>query len=115
MGVVLFQIVTLGLTRKPAENSCLDGRCQGRHILPVMLSSLTKAGLWFWKAQWGDENGSRGADDCEVLFRWGVRHEARNGDGKGKVTSRVVENWRLWNEIIRAFEHLLGEDRGNIE
>lgn len=54
-------------------------------------------------------------DDYQVVFRWGVKYEAPKGDGKGKVTWQVGENWRPGNEIIRAFEDLLGEDRGNME
>ncbi|KAK4244744.1 hypothetical protein C7999DRAFT_17010 [Corynascus novoguineensis] len=55
------------------------------------------------------------ADDCQVMFRWGVKYEAPKGDDKGKVTWQVGENWRPKDEIIRAFEDLLGEDRDNME
>jgi hypothetical protein len=55
------------------------------------------------------------ADDCQVMFRWGVKYEAPKGEDKGKVTWQVGENWRPNSEIIRTFEDLLGEDRDNIE
>ncbi|KAH6838501.1 hypothetical protein B0I37DRAFT_387044 [Chaetomium sp. MPI-CAGE-AT-0009] len=54
-------------------------------------------------------------DDYQVTFRWGVRYEAPKGDEKGKVTWQVGDNWRPGNEIIRAFEDLLGEDKDNME
>ncbi|KAH6845708.1 hypothetical protein B0I37DRAFT_191163 [Chaetomium sp. MPI-CAGE-AT-0009] len=45
-----------------------------------------------------------------VMFRWGVRYDAPNGDGngKGKVTWQVGEGWRPAKEVIRAFEDLVG-------
>ena len=45
----------------------------------------------------------------------GVKYKAPKGDGKGQVTWQVGENWRPKNEITRAFEDLLGKDRGNME
>ncbi|KAK3293376.1 uncharacterized protein B0H64DRAFT_211507 [Chaetomium fimeti] len=53
--------------------------------------------------------------DCQVMFRWGVKYEAPKGDEKGKVTWQVGESWMPGTEIMRAFEHLLGEDRDNVE
>jgi hypothetical protein len=44
-----------------------------------------------------------------------VKYEAPKGDEKGKVTWQVGESWMPGTEIMRAFEHLLGEDRDNVE
>ncbi|KAK3896719.1 hypothetical protein C8A05DRAFT_48355 [Staphylotrichum tortipilum] len=49
----------------------------------------------------------------------GVRYEApaAGGDGKGKVTWHVGEDWRPDDEVIRAFEDLVGgqDGEGNME
>ncbi|EAW16719.1 uncharacterized protein NFIA_060750 [Aspergillus fischeri NRRL 181] len=52
-----------------------------------------------------------------VMFRWGVRYEAPavGGDGKGKVTWQVDEDWRPEDGVIKAFEDLVGGDGGNME
>jgi hypothetical protein len=50
-----------------------------------------------------------------VLFRWGLRYDAPRGDVKGKVTWQVGERWRPENEVIRAFQNLVGEDEGSME
>jgi len=49
-----------------------------------------------------------------VMFRWGVRYEAPavGGDGRGKVTWQVGEDWRPEDEVIRAFEDLVGGEGG---
>ncbi|KAK6213601.1 hypothetical protein QIS74_09603 [Colletotrichum tabaci] len=49
-------------------------------------------------------------EDETVMFRWGVRYEAPKGDGRGKVTWHVAEDWRPVDEVIRAFEDLVGGD-----
>ena len=54
-------------------------------------------------------------EDETVIFRWGVRYEAApavggGGDGKGKVTWQVGEDWRPEKRVIKAFEHLVGGD-----
>ncbi|KAI0435799.1 hypothetical protein F4803DRAFT_280972 [Xylaria telfairii] len=59
----------------------------------------------------GSDDAPPSADNETVMFRWGVRYDAPNGDGKGKVTWRVGEDWRPGDEIIRAFEDLVGGDR----
>ena len=49
-------------------------------------------------------------EDETVMFRWEVRYEApAGGDGKGKVTWQVGEDWRPDDEVIRAFEDLVGK------
>ncbi|KAK0718700.1 hypothetical protein B0T21DRAFT_295904 [Apiosordaria backusii] len=52
-----------------------------------------------------------------VMFRWGVRYEAPavGGDGKGKVTWQVGEDWRPEDGVIKAFEDLVGGDGENME
>ncbi|OBT65313.1 hypothetical protein VE03_04597 [Pseudogymnoascus sp. 23342-1-I1] len=47
-------------------------------------------------------------DEETIMFRWGVRYDAPKGDGKGKVTWQVGDDWRPGDEIIRAFEDLVG-------
>jgi hypothetical protein len=50
------------------------------------------------------------------MFGWGVRYDApAPGDGKGKVTWQVGEDWRPDAEIIKAFEDLVGGDGENME
>ncbi|KAK3900485.1 hypothetical protein C8A05DRAFT_45689 [Staphylotrichum tortipilum] len=50
-------------------------------------------------------------EDETVMFRLGVRYEApAGGDGKGKVTWQIGEDWRPEDEVIRAFEDLVGKD-----
>jgi hypothetical protein len=50
-----------------------------------------------------------------VMFRWGVRYDAPKGDGKGKVTWQVGEDWRSEDEVIAAFEDLVGGKGENME
>ncbi|KAH6651433.1 hypothetical protein BKA67DRAFT_570930 [Truncatella angustata] len=63
----------------------------------------------------GSDDAPASAEDGAVLFRWGVRYNAPIGDGKGKVTWQVGEDWRPSDEIMRAFEHLVGVDSENME
>ncbi|OBT98125.1 hypothetical protein VE01_03824 [Pseudogymnoascus verrucosus] len=64
----------------------------------------------------GSDDAPPSIDDKEtILFRWGVRYDAPKGDGKGKVTWQVGEDWRPEDEIIRAFEDLVGGDGENME
>ncbi len=63
----------------------------------------------------GSDDAPPSAKDETVLFRWAVRYDAPKGDGDGKVTWKVGENWRPGNEIIRAFEDLVGGDGKNME
>jgi hypothetical protein len=49
------------------------------------------------------------------MFRWGVRYDAPKGDGKGKVTWQVGKDWRPDDEVIAAFEDLVGGEGGNME
>ncbi|KFY14149.1 hypothetical protein V492_02826 [Pseudogymnoascus sp. VKM F-4246] len=50
-----------------------------------------------------------------VMFRWGVRYDAPKGDGKGKVTWQVGEDWRPEEEVIAAFKDLVGGEEENME
>jgi hypothetical protein len=58
-------------------------------------------------------------EGISIMFRWGVRYEAPaedGGDGKGKVTWHVgKEGWRPDDEVIRAFEDLVGGQAENME
>lgn len=63
----------------------------------------------------GSEDAPPSAEDTAVLFRWGVRYDAPKGDGNGKVTWQVGEDWRPGDEIVRVFEDLVGGDRENME
>ncbi|KAI1129788.1 hypothetical protein F5Y10DRAFT_145540 [Nemania abortiva] len=89
------------------------------------MPSLQDAELFTWLA-WrpseerareyeGSDDSPSSADNRAVMFRWGVRYDAPKGDGKGKVTWQVGENWRPGDEIIRAFEDLVGGDEGGME
>lgn len=49
------------------------------------------------------------------MFRWGVRYDAPKGDRKGKVTWQVGEDWRPEDEVIAAFEDLVGKEGENME
>jgi hypothetical protein len=61
------------------------------------------------------DNALPRAENETVMFRWGVRYDAPNGDEKGKVRWQVGDDWRPGNEIIRAFEDLVGGDGENME
>ncbi|KAI0121046.1 hypothetical protein BJ170DRAFT_646067 [Xylariales sp. AK1849] len=63
----------------------------------------------------GSDDAPASAEDGAVLFRWGVRYDAPTGDRKGKVTWQVGEDWRPSDEIMRAFEHLVGVDGENMK
>lgn len=63
----------------------------------------------------GSDDAPPSADNKTVMFRWGVRYDAPKGDGKGKVTWQVGEDWRPGDEIIRAFEDLVGGDGEKME
>lgn len=56
-------------------------------------------------------------EDKRVMFRWGVRYEAPavGGDGKGKMTWQVGEDWRPEDRVIKAFEYLVCKDGENME
>lgn len=49
------------------------------------------------------------------MFRWGVRYDAPQGDGKGKVTWQVGDNWRPGDEMTSVFEDPVDGDARNIE
>ncbi len=57
------------------------------------------------------------ADGQIVMFRWGVRYEAPavGGNGEGKVTWQVGEDWKPHDRVIRAFEDIVGKDGGSME
>ncbi len=59
---------------------------------------------------------SSGVEGISIMFRWGVRYEApaAGGDGKGKVTWHVGEDWRPDDQVIGAFEDLVGEQDGEV-
>jgi hypothetical protein len=63
----------------------------------------------------GSDDAPPSAEDETIMFRWGVRYDAPKGDGEGKVTWQVGEDWRPGDEIIRAFEDLVGGDGENME
>ncbi|KAK3905319.1 hypothetical protein C8A05DRAFT_12838 [Staphylotrichum tortipilum] len=62
---------------------------------------------------------SSGVEGISIMFRWGVKYEApaAGGDRKGKVTWHVGEDWRPDDQVIGAFEDLVGEQdgEGNME
>jgi hypothetical protein len=64
-----------------------------------------------------DEVPPTSDEEETVMFRWGVRYEAPavGGDGKGKVTWQVGEDWRPDAETIKAFKDLVGGDGENME
>jgi hypothetical protein len=57
------------------------------------------------------------ADGQTLMFRWGVRYEAPavGGNGKGKVTWQVGEDFTPEDRVIRAFEDLVGKDGEGME
>ncbi|KAI0108571.1 hypothetical protein GGR51DRAFT_119854 [Nemania sp. FL0031] len=63
----------------------------------------------------GSGDAPPSGDNETVMFRWGVRYDAPKGDEKGKVTWQIGEDWRPENEVIRAFEDLVGGDEENVE
>lgn len=63
----------------------------------------------------GSDDAPPSADDEAVMFRWGVRYDAPRGGRKGRVTWQVGKDWRPGDEIIRAFEDLMGEDGEEME
>lgn len=63
----------------------------------------------------GSDDAPPSADNETVMFRWGVRYDAPNRDGEGKVTWQVGEDWKPGDKIIRAFEDLVGGDGENME
>ncbi|KFY26969.1 hypothetical protein V493_03765 [Pseudogymnoascus sp. VKM F-4281 (FW-2241)] len=90
------------------------------------MSSLQDAELCTWltwrpsKERVQEYEGSDDApptSDVEetVTFRWGVRYDAPKGDGKVKVTWQVGEDWRPEDEVITAFEDLVGGEGENME
>ncbi|KAJ4392334.1 hypothetical protein N0V93_005960 [Gnomoniopsis smithogilvyi] len=89
------------------------------------MPSLEDAELFTWLTWHPSEERAQeyeGIDDAPpsdegetVMFWWGVRYEAPKEDGKGKVTWQVGENWRPADEIVRAFEDLVGGDSENME
>ncbi|KAH6617377.1 hypothetical protein F5144DRAFT_586298 [Chaetomium tenue] len=92
------------------------------------MPALEDAELFTWLTwrpsmeRWEEYEGSDEVPPTEdeedtVMFRWGVKYEAPavDGDGKGKVTWQVGEDWRPDDETIKAFEDLVGGDGENIE
>lgn len=89
------------------------------------MPSLQDAELFTWLT-WHPSNDRiqeyKGSDDAPptsyegetVMFRWGVRYDAPKGDGKGKVTWQVGD-WRPEDEVIAAFEDLVGGEEENME
>lgn len=65
----------------------------------------------------GSDNVPPTSYEEEMVMRWGVRYEAPavGGDGKGKVTWQVGEDWRPEDGVIKAFEDLVGGDGENME
>ncbi|KFY15234.1 hypothetical protein V491_05732 [Pseudogymnoascus sp. VKM F-3775] len=90
------------------------------------MPSLQDAELFTWLTWWPSEDRVQeyeGSDEVPptsyvgktVMFRWGVRYDAPKGDGKGKVTWQVGEDWRPEDEVIKAFEDLVGGEGDNME
>jgi hypothetical protein len=87
-----------------------------RHTMP----SLQDAELFTWltwrpsedRAQEyeGSDDALPSAEDETVMFQWGVRYDAPKGDGQGRVTWQVGEDWRPEDEVMKAFEDLVGEN-----
>jgi hypothetical protein len=63
----------------------------------------------------GNDDAPPSAENEVVLFRWGVKYEAPENGGKGKVTWQVGDSWRPSNNIISAFEDLMDDHVGCIE
>ncbi|OHE98651.1 hypothetical protein CORC01_06102 [Colletotrichum orchidophilum] len=63
----------------------------------------------------GNDDAPPSDEDQTVMFRWGVRYDAPDGDGKGKVTWQVGEDWRPGDELLKAFGKLVGGDGENME
>lgn len=92
------------------------------------MPSLQDAELFTWlKWQPSEERAQeyKGSDevpptwaDCQtVMFRWGVKYEAPvvGGNRKGKVTWQVGKDWTPEDQVIRAFEDLVGKDEEDME
>ncbi|KAL5345196.1 hypothetical protein ACLOAV_009565 [Pseudogymnoascus australis] len=89
------------------------------------MPSLQDAELFTWLTWWPSMDRVqeyKGSDEVPptsyvgetVMFRWGVRYDAPKGDRKGKVTWQVGEDWRPEDEVIAAFEDLVGKE-GDME
>ncbi len=63
----------------------------------------------------GSDDAPPSDEDQTVMFRWGVRYDAPKGDGKGKVTWQVGEDWRPEDGVITAFKDLVGGEGENME
>ncbi|KAI0201418.1 hypothetical protein F4808DRAFT_425127 [Astrocystis sublimbata] len=89
------------------------------------MPALKDAELFTWlnwrpsKVRAHEYEGCDDAPPCDeyatIMFRWGVRYDAPQGDGKGKVTWQVSEDWRPRDEVIKAFEDLVGGNREQVE
>jgi hypothetical protein len=56
------------------------------------------------------------AQDEYVMFRWGVKYDKpKGGGGIGKMVWQVDEDWRPADEVMRAFEDLVGGNEDNME
>jgi hypothetical protein len=105
------------------------------HVNPLLLAfasslqhkmpALEDAELFTWLTWRPSEARAQeyeGSDDVPplgewgtTLFRWGVRYDAPKGDGKGKVTWRVSQDWKPSDEVVKAFEELVGGDGENVK
>lgn len=63
----------------------------------------------------GSDDGPPSAGDEYVMFRWGVRYDAPKGDGSGKVTWQVGQDWRPADHVVGAFASLVGGDEARME
>lgn len=63
----------------------------------------------------GSDDAPPSAEDEYVMFRWGVKYDKPKGGGIGKVVWQVGEDWRPANEVMAAFEDLVGEGGENME
>lgn len=62
----------------------------------------------------GSDDAPPSAKNGPVMFRWGVKYEASNRRGEGRVTWQVGEGWRPAEEVMSAFEDLVGGDGGSM-
>ncbi|KAK3392118.1 hypothetical protein B0T20DRAFT_384687 [Sordaria brevicollis] len=96
---------------------------------PQRMPALRDAELFTWltwrpskerakEYEGSDEVPPTECDNQVVMFRWGLKYEAPvvgEGDGKGKVTWQVGEDWRPEDRVMKAFENLVGGDGENME
>ncbi|KAF6809273.1 hypothetical protein CPLU01_15533 [Colletotrichum plurivorum] len=93
-------------------------------LQPQSMPSLKSAEMFTWLHWSPSEERAReyeASDDVppqdedeRVMFRWGVKYEAPDGERKGKLTWQVGD-WRPGNEVLQAFKQLVDGDGENEE